>query len=64
MDPDETASIGAVSSWSTLFVIEASLTFQQTSKADYFVAICALRVKNGNLEYKKMELGRLISFCL
>ena len=42
MDPEQTAPIGAVWSGSTLFVIEASQTFQQMRKA----AIGALRVKN------------------
>ena len=41
VDPDQTAPIGAVRSGSTLFVIEASQTFQQTT----FVRFGALRVK-------------------
>ena len=45
MDPDQTATIGAVIYGYKLFVIEASQTFQQTRKADDFVAIGALRVK-------------------
>ena len=36
MDPDQTAPIGAVRSGSTLFVGQASKTFQQTTKADDF----------------------------
>ena len=36
VDPEQTAPIGAVRSRSTLFAIEASLTFQQTRKADDF----------------------------
>ena len=36
MDPEQTASIGTVRSGSTLFAIEASLTFQQARKADDF----------------------------
>ena len=42
MDPDQTATIGAVIYGYKLFVIEASQKFQQTRKADDFVA---LRVK-------------------
>ena len=34
VDPEQTASIGAVWSWFTLLAIEASYTFQQTRKAD------------------------------
>ena len=34
VDPEQTAPMGAVCSGSTLFAIEASLTFQQTRKAD------------------------------
>ena len=45
VDPEQTAPIGAVWSGSTLFAIGASLTFQQTRKADNFVVIGALRVK-------------------
>ena len=44
VDPEQTAPIGAVRSGSTRFAIEASKTFQQTRKADDFVAIGALRV--------------------
>ena len=36
VDTEQTAPIGAVWSGSTLFAIEASLTFQQTRKADDF----------------------------
>ena len=36
VDPEQTAPIGAVWSGSTLFSIEASYTFQQTTKADEF----------------------------
>ena len=36
VDPEQTAPIGAVCSGSTLFAIEASDTFQQTTKADDF----------------------------
>ena len=36
MDPEQTAPIGAVCSGSTLFVIEASETFQLTRKVDNF----------------------------
>ena len=36
VDPEQTAPIGAVWSGSTLFPIEASLTFQQRRKADDF----------------------------
>ena len=36
VDPEQTAPIGAVWSGSSLFVIEASYTFQQTRKADDF----------------------------
>ena len=36
MDPEQTASIGAVCSGATLFAIEASYTFQQKRKADDF----------------------------
>ena len=43
MDPEQTAPIGAVWSGSTLFAIEASLTFQQTRKADNFS--CDWRIK-------------------
>ena len=42
VDPEQTAPIGAVWSGSTLFVIEAYQTFQQTT----FVVMGALRVKN------------------
>ena len=34
MDPDQTAPTGAVWSASSLFVTEASETFQQTTKSD------------------------------
>ena len=34
VDPEQTAPIGAVCSESTLFAIEASLTFQQMREAD------------------------------
>ena len=43
VDPEQTAPIGAVWSGSTLFVIEASLTFQQTRKVDNFC--CDWRIK-------------------
>ena len=36
VDPEQTAPIGTVRSGSTLFVIEASYTFQQTRKTDDF----------------------------
>ena len=36
VDPDQTVPLGAVWSGSTLFVIEASKTFQQTRKAEDF----------------------------
>ena len=36
MDSDQTAPIGAVLSGSTLFVIKACKTFQQTTKTDDF----------------------------
>ena len=36
MNPDQTAPTGAVLSDSTLFVGNASKTFQQTTKADKF----------------------------
>ena len=36
LNPEQTAPIEAVWSGSTLFVIEASYTFQQTRKADDF----------------------------
>ena len=39
VDTIQTAPIGAVCSGSTLFVIEASSTFQQTGKQTTFVAI-------------------------
>ena len=45
MDPEQTAPIGAVLSRSTLFALEASLTFQQMRKQTTFVAIGTLRVK-------------------
>ena len=41
MDPDQTASIRAVLSGSTLFVVNASTKFQQL----IFVVIGALRIK-------------------
>ena len=44
VDPEQTAPIGTVRSGSTLFVIEASYTFQQTRKTDDFCAIGAFRV--------------------
>ena len=44
VEPDKTAPIGAVLSGSTLFVVGASKTFQQTKKADNFVVIGAFRV--------------------
>ena len=44
VNPEQTAPIGAVWSGSTLFVIEASYTFQQTRKQTTFVAIGAFRV--------------------
>ena len=40
MDPDQTAPIGAVGSGSTPFVIKASETFQQRTKADHFCCDC------------------------
>ena len=43
VDPEQTAPIGAVWSGSTLFAKEASLTFQQTRKADDFC--CDWRIK-------------------
>ena len=46
MDLEQSASIGAVLSGSTLFSIEASKTFQQTRRQTTFVAIDALRVKS------------------
>ena len=39
VDPDQTAPTGAVCSGSTLFNQEASLTFQQTTKADNLVVV-------------------------
>ena len=39
MDPDQTATIGAVWSGSTLFVGDASKTFQQSTKQTEFVLI-------------------------
>ena len=36
VDPEQTAPIGAVGSGSTLFAIEASITFEQTRKAGDF----------------------------
>ena len=36
VDPEQTVPIGAVSSGSTLFAMEATKTFQQTRKADDF----------------------------
>ena len=51
MDPEQTAPIGAVRSGSTLFAIEASLTFQQTRKADDFG--CDWRFKG---EFKNGEV--------
>ena len=44
MDPDQTARIGAVWSVSTLFVGNASKTFQQTTKSVELVVIGVLRV--------------------
>ena len=44
MDSYQTALTGAVLSWSTLFVEEASDTFQQMTKEAICVAIGALRV--------------------
>ena len=44
MDTYQTAPIGGVLSVSTLFVNKATLTFQQTSKADDFNVIGVLRV--------------------
>ena len=46
MDPEQTAPIGVARSGSTPFATEASQTFQQTRKADNFVAIGALKVKD------------------
>ena len=43
VDPEQTAVWGAVWSGSTLFAIEASLTFQQTRKTDDFC--CDWRIK-------------------
>ena len=43
VDPEQTAPIGAVWSGSTLFAIEASISFQQTWKADDFC--CDWRIK-------------------
>ena len=44
VDPEQTAPIiGAVWSWSTLFAIEASQTFQQTRNTDDFC--CDWRIK-------------------
>ena len=43
VDPEQTAPIGAVWSGSTLFAIEATLTFQQRRKADDFC--CDWRIK-------------------
>ena len=40
--PEQTAPIGAVWSGSTLFVIQASYTFQQTRKADDFLRLALL----------------------
>ena len=45
VDPYQTAPTGAVRSWSTLFVEEASDTFQQMTKQAICVAIGALWVK-------------------
>ena len=49
MDPDQTAPMGAVWSRSMLFVIEATKTFWQTTKAD------ATRVQIFNDISKYME---------
>ena len=58
VDPDQTASIGAVCSWSTLFfsIINSSVMlgkyFQQTTSADVIFQmhffLSALRVKRSN----------------
>ena len=44
MDPEQTAPIGAVCSGSTLFAIEASLSFSRPESQTTFDAIGALRV--------------------
>ena len=60
MEPDKTAPIRAVLSGSTLFVEEASKTFQQTKKADNFVVIGALRV-NTKIRFVNQFLGKQIT---
>ena len=43
MHPGQTAPIGSVGSWSTLFVKDASKTFQQTIEQMIVGAVCAIR---------------------
>ena len=49
--PNKTAPTGAVWSGSTLFVKEASKTFQQTTEADDFCCIDALMVDKCEFQF-------------
>ena len=44
VDPEQTAPIGAVCSGSTLFIMEASWTFQQTRNQKTYVVIGTVKV--------------------
>ena len=44
VDPEQTAPIGAVCSGSTLFIMEASWTFQQTRNQTTYVVIGTVKV--------------------
>ena len=62
LDPEQTAPIGAVWTGSTLFAIEASLTFQQTRKSDDFC--CDWRIKGqGSLwQIVSLEVQMIVCF--
>ena len=55
VDPEQTATIAAVWPGSTLFAIEAFLTFQQTKKADDFC--CHWRIKGDSNPNNKYALS-------
>ena len=56
VDPEQTVPIGAVWCGSTLFAFEASLTYQQTRKADEFC--CELQIKGKYLKLYKILQAR------
>ena len=61
VDPDQTAPIGAVWSGFALFVIEASLTFQQTRKQTTFVVPGALSVNYKNIKERLIKNKGILS---